>query len=200
MHDKGSADRGACIVRRGGYEHIGEAARLPDLLIGHAIERDAAGKAQIVERHLAFEAPDQRQHRCVRGLLQRRCDIGMSRLKLRVHVSRRTQQALHSVRLDRLKAGRLRVDCIILLADANDRLELAAEDLGIAVSCQAHNLRGIVGLEAEIPADHLPDEAERVREFECFELLDTLTGALRQRRAGRFADAVDGEDRRAIEA
>ena len=45
MHDKGGADRGARIVWRGRYEHFGEVTGLPDHLIGHAIERDAAGKA-----------------------------------------------------------------------------------------------------------------------------------------------------------
>ena len=92
MHDKGRADRGACIVRRGGDEHIGEIAGLPDQLVGHAIERDAAGKAQIVERHLALEAPHERHDRRVRGLLQRRRDIGMPRQNLHVHVPRRTEQ------------------------------------------------------------------------------------------------------------
>ena len=118
MHDKGGADRGARIVRRGGYEHIGEIAGLPDQLIGHAIERDAAGKAQIVERHFAFEAPDERHDRRIRGLLQRRRDIGMPRQNLHIHVPRRTQQAFYSARLGRLKADRLRVYRIVLLADA----------------------------------------------------------------------------------
>src|SRR6185312_4191472 len=45
MHDKGGADRGARIVWRGRYEHFGEVTGLPDHLIGHAIERDTAGKA-----------------------------------------------------------------------------------------------------------------------------------------------------------
>ena len=80
MHDIGGADRGAGIVRRGGNKNVGEFAGFPDQLVGHAIERDAAGKTELVERHLALEAPYQRQHRCIGGLLQRRRDIGVPRL------------------------------------------------------------------------------------------------------------------------
>ena len=79
-----------------GYEHVGEIARLPDQLIGHAIECDAAGNAQLVERHFALEAPDQRHDRRVRRFLQRRRDIGMSRQNLHALVPRRTEQGLHS--------------------------------------------------------------------------------------------------------
>ena len=49
MHDIGCAYRGAGVVRRGGNEHVGEFAGLPDQVIGHAIERYAPGKAQIVD-------------------------------------------------------------------------------------------------------------------------------------------------------
>ena len=63
MHGKGGADRRACIVRRGRYEHVGEFTGSPDQFIGHAIERDAAGKTQIVERHLAFDASYERRDR-----------------------------------------------------------------------------------------------------------------------------------------
>ena len=57
MHDDGGADRSACIVRCGGYKHIREITGLPDQFICHAIERNAAGEAQFVEWHFAFEAP-----------------------------------------------------------------------------------------------------------------------------------------------
>src|SRR5258707_713248 len=100
----------------------------------------------------------------------------------------------------RLKADRLRVYRIILLADVHDRPECATEDLGIAVGCQAHELRGVVGREAKITADDLPYEAKRVRIVECFDRLYVRTDGLGQGRAGRLADAVDDEDGRAIEA
>ena len=54
--------------------------------------------------------------------------------------------------------------------------------------------------EAKITAEHLPQEAKRMRIVECFDGLDTRTDGLRQGGAGRLADAVDGEDGRAIEA
>src|SRR5258708_30828062 len=124
----------------------------------------------------------------------------MSRQKLHSRVPRRAQQGLYSTRLGRLKADRLGVYRIILLADVHDRLESATEDLGIAVGCQAHELRGVVGREAKITADDLPYEANRVRIVECFDRLYARTDGLRQGRAGRLADAVDDADRRAIES
>ena len=39
-----------------------------------------------------------------------------------------------------------------------------------------------------------------MRIFECLDGLEARAVRLRQRGAGRFADAVDGDDRRAIEA
>ena len=99
-----------------------------------------------------------------------------------------------------MKADRLRVHGIILLADVNDRLEFATEDFGIAIGCQAHELRGVVGRKAKITADDFPYEAKRVRIVECFDRLYVRTGALRQGRGGGLAQAVDDEDGRAIEA
>ena len=74
------------------------------------------------------------------------------------------------------------------------------EDFGIAVGREAHDLRSIVVREAKMTADHLPQEAERVRIIDVFDGLDTRPNGLRQRRAGYLADSVDGEDGRAIEA
>src|ERR1700744_602991 len=54
--------------------------------------------------------------------------------------------------------------------------------------------------EAEIFAEHFPQEADRVRIFECLDMLDLRADALVQRRARGLTDAVDGEDRCAIEA
>src|SRR5258708_14742375 len=99
----------------------------------------------------------------------------MSRQKLHSRVPRRAQQGLYSTRLGRLKADRLRVYRIILLADVHDRLECATEDLGSAVGCQAHELRGVVGRQAKIPPDHLPYEAKRRRIVECFDQLYVRT-------------------------
>src|SRR6266404_3380656 len=124
----------------------------------------------------------------------------MSRQNLHTRVPRRTQQGLYSTRLGRLKADRLRVYRIILLADADDRLEFATEDLGIAVGCQAHELRGVVGREANIIADDLPYKAKRVRIVECFDRLYVHADGFRQGRTGHLAEAVDDEDGRAIEA
>ena len=49
-------------------------------------------------------------------------------------------------------------------------------------------------------ADYLPQEADRVRMVECFERLDPCANGRSKRRTGRLAEAVDGEDGRAIEA
>jgi hypothetical protein len=173
---------------------------LPDHLIGHAVERDAAGKAQMVERHLALEAAYERQDRGIRRLLQHCGDIGMPRQDLGIHISARAEQRVQPIELVRLKADEFRRYCIVLLADAQDRLELTAEDLGIAIGCQAHDLRGVVVREAEITAEHLPQESERIGIVERIDGPDMLTLGLQQRRARHLADPVDAENGRAIEA
>ena len=124
----------------------------------------------------------------------------MSRQKLHLHVPRRTQQGLQSADLGRLKADRLRVNSIVLLADVYDLLECGPEDLGIAVGRQAHELRGVVGRKAEMTADGLPYKAKRVRIVKGFDRLYFRADGLPQGRAGRLADAVDDEDGRVIEA
>ena len=48
------------------------------------------GYRAMVERHFAFEAPDERHDRRIRGLLQRRRNIGVSRQNLHARVPRRT--------------------------------------------------------------------------------------------------------------
>ncbi len=72
--------------------------------------------------------------------------------------------------------------------------------LRIAVGGEAHDLRGVIMREAEIAAEHLPDEADRMRILEGLDGLDPGADGFRQRGAGGLADAVDGEDRRAFEA
>ncbi len=67
MHRKGGADRGAGVVRRRRDEHIAEFTAAPDQLVGHTIQGDAAGKAQIVERHPALDAAHRGNDRRIRG-------------------------------------------------------------------------------------------------------------------------------------
>src|SRR5438105_3972342 len=107
----------------------------------------------------------------------------MPRQYLGIHVPPRTEQGLQSIELVRLKADEFRRDRIVLLADAQDRFKLAAEDLGIAIGRQAHDLRGIVVREAEIAAEHLPQESERIGIVECIDGLDMLAFSLQERRA-----------------
>src|SRR4029453_5229646 len=77
---------------------------------------------------------------------------------------------------------------------------MLTEDLGIAVSRQAHDFRSVVVREAKITGEQLPQEADRMRILERLDGLDTRTDGFRKRGAGRLAHSVDGEDGRAIEA
>src|SRR5258705_10276111 len=123
----------------------------------------------------------------------------MARQNLGIHVPRRTEQGIQFSETARIRTKKLRGYRIVLLADAQCRMKFAAEDLGIAVGRQAHDLRSIIVREAKMTAHHLPQEAERVRIIECFDGLDTRTNSLRQRRDGYLADPVDGEDGLALE-
>ena len=138
MDGEGGADRGARIVRRGRDEEIGELAGFLDHFIGDAIESDAAGEAQIVERHQAFDAAYQRHDRGVRRLLKRGCDIAMPLLERIILVARRTEQRHDLVVTLRRHAEKALGDAEVLLLGAEDRLKLFAEDGGIAVSRQSH--------------------------------------------------------------
>ena len=89
VHGKRGADRRACIVRRGRYEHIGEFTGSPDPFIGHAIERDAAGKTQIFKWHSAFDASYERRDRGIRRRLQCCGHVGMPLQNFSVRVPRR---------------------------------------------------------------------------------------------------------------
>ena len=145
MHDKGGADRGAASC---GAEGMNTSEKSPDCRTSSLVTQ--------------LSATPPAKHRLSSGTLRLRrrtsamtaafvasCSaaaISACRGRISdIRIPRRTEQGLYSTRLGRLKADRLRVYRIILLADAHDRLECATEDLGIAVGCQAHDLRSVVG-------------------------------------------------------
>ena len=150
---------------------------------------------------LRLSAPHQRQHRRVGRFLQRRRDIGMTRQELfGLGEAAGTDHGSQPVHLVAVETDEVGSDRIVLLADTNDLLELAAEGFGVAVGGQAHDLRGVIAREAEIAAHDLPQEAERVRIVEGFDRRNPRALGLCELGAGRLADAVDVEDGRAIEA
>ena len=93
---------------------------MPDHLIGHAIEGHATGKAQIIERHFAVEAPNKCPDSRICGHLQCRRDIGMSLQNLRIGVPWRAEQILQSTRFSGEKSNRLRVYRVIFAAEPHD--------------------------------------------------------------------------------
>src|SRR5580658_4484553 len=124
----------------------------------------------------------------------------MPRQNFRILLTRRTEHGLQSGQLVRVNTKDPLGYAVVRLVGAQDRLKLPTEDLGIAVSRQAHDFRSVVVREAKKRAEHFPQEADRMRILECFDRLDAATYSLCQRGAGRLAETVDGEDGRAIEA
>ena len=103
----------------------------------------------------------QGQHgRIIGSRLQPGCYVDVTRKNFRTRHPRVAEQSIMPAGLRRLESNRLLIDSVILLGHANDLGEFATEYLGIAVSCQAHNLGGIIGRDPRMRTDVLPQEAE----------------------------------------
>src|SRR5437870_1616861 len=107
----------------------------------------------------------------------------------------RPEQGLEALRIEGREAERAEIDLVAVLAYLDDRSQLLPIHFGIAVGRHAHDLRGIVGREAEMKTGNLPQKSERMRIRPRLGGFNSRAFAPRQRRTGGLANAVDDEDR-----
>jgi len=162
MNRKSRTDRGARVMRRRRDEDIAEGARLPDQFVGDAIKRNAPGKAQTLKPDRALETPQESDDGRIGGRLQRRRKMHVPRKNLLFPLPPRSEQGLEPRRIEGREAERAKVDLVAVLAHPDDRRHLLPIYVGIAVGCEAHDLRGIVGRETEMNARLLPHKSQGV--------------------------------------
>jgi hypothetical protein len=163
MNCKSRTDRGASVMRRGRDEDIREGAGLPHQLIGDAIERDASRNAQTLLSDGALQTSQQSHDGRIGGCLQRCRKMHVPRKNLRFRFSSWPEQGLEPFWIEGREAERAEIYLIAVLTHLNDRRQLAPIHIGIAVSCESHDLGGIVGREAEMNAGMLPNKSQGVR-------------------------------------
>ena len=180
------------------------------LAVGDAIERHAAGEAQVSRSGLLGEAARQPQH----GLIQHRLDRGRD-----IHVKRRQQLIRAAHRLAEqfgepvvghgeagaiVEIGHVEPERAVgLQIDQMIENELCV--FRLAVGREPHHLVFAgVDLEAGVIGRGRIQQAERMRKMDLLEDLEPVAVADRRRRRRPFADAVHGQhggvlERRGIE-
>ena len=202
---KRRAHRAAGIARRRLDPDVVEVAVAQNLAIGDAIERHAAGKAEVSRLGLLGEAARHPQHRLIQHRLDRGRDVHVERRQQLVRASHRlaeqfgepvvghgeTGAIVEIGHVEPERAVRLQVDQIV-------ENELCV--FRLAIGRQPHHLvfAGI-DLEAGVVGGGRIQQAERMREMNFLKDLQLAAVADRGRGRRPFADAVHGQHRRALE-
>ena len=194
------AQRAAGVPRRRLDPDVVERPLAQDAPVADAVERDAAGQAELAQPGLGVDVARRPQHRLLGNRLDRRGDVhlalGDGRLgpprrpvEQRVEPARRHSETLAVLEVRHVHAERpvgLQVDQVV---------PNAVDVLRLPVGREAHQLvLARVHLEAGEVGEGGVQQADRMREADLVRQLDAVAPPGPERGGGPLADAVHRED------
>ena len=202
---KRCADRAAGIACGRLNPDVVEVTIAQHLAVGDAIQRDAAGKAQVPRAGLLREAARQPQHGFIQYRLDRGSDIHVERRQQLIGRAHRLAEQLGKAFVGHGEAGAI-IEIGEIEAERAVRLQIdqVVEDelcvFRLAIGREPHHLVFAgVDLEAGVIGRGRIQEAQRMREMDLLENLELAAVAGRGRCRGPLADAVHGEYGRILE-
>ena len=212
---QGRADRRAGVVRRGLDVDVLERRALEDHAVGDAVQRHAAGQADLLQPGSLVHVVQQREVALLEHELHRGRQVGVPVLELAPRHARRAEHVDHLLRIDRPERrlaavpGHLdafgvvdevvEVEADLVAFDADDVADLRGE-ARLAVGRQAHHLVFVAVLrEAEELRERGVEQAQRMRELDAAAHVDVVAAADAPHHAAEVAEPVDGDDRGFVE-
>ena len=213
-HVVGGADARAAVVRGGLDVDAPERRLVEDLAVHHAVERHAAGEAEIVDARSLVKLPQHPEDDLLEPSLEGRRHVLVVRLQRPVAASR-PEVAFHRRTPERRQLGRPAVprhrgalDVVPEVVEAELVAEAVAPDdpaedvqvLRLPVGGEAHHLVLVAVLrEAEVLRDGRVEDAEGVGERNLPADLEVVTLPDAPHRAHHVAEPVDREHGRPFE-
>jgi hypothetical protein len=195
-------ERAAGVAGRGLDPEVVEDALAQELAVGDAVERHAAGEAEVALAGHRARPPRQLRDRFLRHLLDRAREVHLAAGDARLRRPRRAAEeggeavVGHHQAVEVAEVVHVEAEGAVL-AQVD---QLAADGVGearLAVGREPHQLvLAGVDLEAGEVGEGRVEEPERVRELDLLEDLQPLALADADRRRRPLADAVEGEHRR----
>ena len=202
MRGERGAQRSAGIARRGLNPDVLEMAVAQHLAVGHAVQRDAAGQAEI--RHAGFgreRSREPKDHFFERRLDGCRDVHVLLRQRFGRLARRQAEQAMKA-RVGHRQAGAvIEIIQIQMEGAVGLHVDQVIEDLfgelWLAIGRQAHQLvLARIHLEAGVISERRIEQPERMRKVDFLQDFEPIAAAVSHRSCGPFADAIHGQDRR----
>jgi hypothetical protein len=198
-------ERAAGIAGRRLNPDIAELALAHDLAVGDAIERDAAGQAEVLLAGLGREAAGQPQHRLFQHHLHGGREVHVLLLQQRGRIARRRAEQTVEARIGHRQPGAI-VEVFEIEPERAVGLEIneivvdELREARRAVGREPHHLvLAGIDLEAGVVGEGRVQEPEAVGEMDFLGDREVAAVPDRGRRGGPFADAVEGEHRGPLE-
>ena len=196
LDDQGGAHRGAGVAGRRVEEELLEVGLALQAAVGHAVERHAAGHAQVLRAGQLARHGREVEHRLFGHRLQGERDVLVPLVDRALGHARRPEQldelsavAVRAI-VEVLEVGQVQLEAA--LGEGDELEQLAHVFAGVPVRGQAHDLAlAAVGAEAEVVGQRRVERADGMREIDLGQQLDAYcpgrgrwwsTGARRSRR------------------
>src|SRR5262249_53641425 len=202
---KRGAERAAGIAGGRLDPNIAKAAFAQHLAVGDAIERDAAGKTQVLQAGLGRETPGKPQDRILQDYLYGCGDVHVLLLEPALGIARRPVEQRVEALVGHGEAGAI-VEILEIEPKRAVGLEIdqvVANDLLVfrrSIGRKPHQLVfARIDLEAGVIGEGGVEQPEAVREMDLLMDREVLSIADGDRRGRPLAHAIEGEDDRSVE-
>ncbi len=203
--DQRRADGAAGVAGGRLHPDAVELACAQDLAVGDAIERDAAGQAEIALAVLDRQAAGEAQHRLFQHGLDRRRDVHvLLRQRIALRTRRHPEQPIELLVRHGQAGAIIEIRHVELERAVRFQVDHVVQDevakMRLAVRRKPHQLV-LPGIdpEPEIVGEGGVQEPEAVREMNFLEHVDRVAVPHAHHGGAPFADAVDGEHQSVVE-
>ena len=205
MNQLRDAERAASIAGSGLNPDVLERTFAEQAPVANAVERDAAGKTEIVRARHLLRRLCHAQHDFLGHHLHRPREVHLLLRQIRLgHARRAAEQLVEGLTRHREAAQIIEVLLIererAILAQLHQVLVDQVDVFRLTVRRQAHHLvLAGVDLESGVVRDGRVEQAERIRPAKLAQEVEVRALAVSDRRRGPFANAIHGENGRFLE-
>ena len=199
MRGQCRAQRAAGVARRRLHPYVFESAIAQHLAVGHAVERDAAGEAQIFQAGFLAQRAGHSQHGFFGDGLHRCGEVHFALGQRVFRLARRRAEKGVEFRIGHGQPGavveiRLVQPVGTIGFKVDEVIQNCLHVFRLAVGRQPHHLVfARIDLEAQVIGKGRIEQAKRVREMDFLENFQAVAAADGSRGGGPFAHAVHGQ-------
>ena len=194
------ADRAAGVACRRLHPDVVENVLTQQLAVGDAIQRHAAGQADVPGAGFLPHRAAEPEHDFLGDGLHRGREIHVDLRQLFLGLARLDAEHIGELVVRHAQAGTIIEVGLVetegaVFLEVDDLVEDQVLEPGLAIGCQAHDLvLARIDLEAGVVGESRIEQSQRMREVQLFQHLQAVALAIAQRRGRPFADPVHRQD------